>query len=154
MLHPESQLLFSPLGPYDNFSEIYQDIQSSFRGHEGLRAFLKWDFRQESSLWAFHGLPGSKRTKPSLTMSSDETKALRDPSTTQSCGGFLVGPGGGWVATVVSTAETKSHIGQFWIVPSLKSKYAQLTVQQMSSCLSMSPMCGNMASHHQEPSQD
>lgn len=30
--------------------------------------------------------------------------------------------GGGWIATMVSSAETKSHTGQFWVVPNLKSK--------------------------------
>lgn len=91
MMHPGSQLPLFPLGHCDNFSEIYHDIQSSFGGNEGLMAFLKCDFSQESFLWAFHRLLDSKRMKLSITVSFDEAKALRVPSTTQSCGGGLLG---------------------------------------------------------------
>lgn len=91
MMLPGSPLPLSPLGHCDNFSEIYHDIQSSFGGNEALMAFLKCDFSQESFLWAFHRLLDSKRMKLSLTVSLDEAKALRVPSTTQSCGGGLLG---------------------------------------------------------------
>lgn len=40
----ESQLLFSPLGRCDNFSEICCDSQSSFSGNECFRASLTCNF--------------------------------------------------------------------------------------------------------------
>lgn len=91
VMHPGSQLSLSPLGHCDNFSEIYHDIQISFGGNEGLMAFLKCEFSQQSFLWASHRLLDSKRMKLSLAVSFDEAKALRVPSTTQSCGGGLLG---------------------------------------------------------------